>query len=96
METLTAARAAAERAERRRARLQGLAASAGRVARAAPGWTARAVGAGWTLGAQLAGASTAMAGLYLLAGLAVTLVVGGLALLSVGTLAEMAGPRGGK
>lgn len=61
--------------------------------RAAPGSMVRAVGAGWTLGAQLAGAGSVLAGLYLLAGLAVTLVVGGLALLAVGTLAEMAGPR---
>ena len=62
-----------------------------RVARAAPGWTVRAVGAGWSLGAQLGGAAAALAGLHMLAGTAVTLVVGGLALLSIGTLAEMAG-----
>jgi hypothetical protein len=74
-----------------------LAAAAGwtvRAGRAAPGLTVRAIGAGWTLGAQFTGAGSALAGLYLLAGVAVTLVVGGVALLAVGTLAEMAGPAG--
>jgi hypothetical protein len=39
--------------------------------------------------AQLAGAALLLAGLYLLAGLAWTLVVGGVALLVVSTLAEI-------
>lgn len=57
---------------------------------AAAGWTRRAIGAGWSLAAQLAGAGSALAGLYLLTGVAVTLCVGGVGLLAVGTLAELA------
>ena len=61
------------------------------AAAAAAGWTGRAIGAGWSLAAQLAGAGAALAGLYLLTGLAITLCVGGVALLVVGTLGELAG-----
>lgn len=45
---------------------------------------------------QLAGAGVMLAGLYLLAGLAWTMVVAGAALLAVSTLVEIvAGPRAG-
>lgn len=63
---------------------------------AAAGWTRRAIGAGWALAAQLAGAGAALAGLYLLTGLAVALCVGGVALLAVGTLGELADQPAGK
>lgn len=77
------------------ARLRALASHTVRVVRAAPEWTVRAIGTGLTLGAQLVGAGAALVGLYLLFGLGITLLLGGVALLAVGTLAEMAGPRKG-
>ncbi|MFI6759373.1 hypothetical protein ACIBF5_09555 [Micromonospora sp. NPDC050417] len=58
--------------------------------RTAAAWTTRSIGAGWKLGAQFAGGGAALAGLYVLTGSGWTLLVGGVALGAVGTLAELA------
>jgi hypothetical protein len=66
-----------------------------RTARAAPRWTAQAIGSGWHLGAQLGGATAALTGLHMWAGTAATLIIGGLGVATIGTLAEMHGPAKG-